>query len=345
MDIVIATNNGDMGGGEVMLLNIARALRTLGHKVTVVVPAQPDELLDAARDEGFTTLALPATDRKTYMAQLRAWRARNRNALLWCNGLVPSLATAGDKNRIIHLHQLPAGSQKVAYRLAKKGALAVLVPSNFMASRIKNATVLENWVTEASQPLARAVPASPIRVGFLGRPSLIKGTHTLTVALTSLNSAGGYTYQLVIGGTAKFVDSTSQDQVKQSLKELGNHVELLGWVTPEELFAQTNVLVVPSEVEESFGLVAAEAMSARQPLIISNAGALPEVLGEDYPWIFRQADSDHLAAVLSSITEQLITGDEKLEEILSQNYWRWQENYSPDAGKERIRHLLQDFEG
>lgn len=345
MNIVIATNNGDIGGGEVMLLNLVRVIRALGHKVTVLGPASPDELLESARDEGFTTLTLPVTDRKSYMVQLRAWRARNRKSLLWCNGLVPSLATAGDTNRIVHLHQLPTGSQKYAYWLAKKGARAILVPSHFVASKIKNSTVFENWVTEVPQPIAKTLPSSPIRVGFLGRPSLIKGTHTLAAALSSLNSAGGYTYQLVIGGTAKFVDGTSQDQVKQSLKELGNHVELLGWVTPEELFAQTDVLVVPSEVEESFGLVAAEAMSARQPLIISNAGALPEVLGEDYPWIFRQADSDHLAAVLSSITEQLITGDEKLEEILSQNYWRWQENYSPDAGKERIRRLLQDFEG
>lgn len=345
MDIVIATNNGDMGGGEVMLLNIARAARSLGHKVTVVSPAQPDELLDAARDEGFTTLVLPATDRKTYMAQLRAWRLRNPQGLLWCNGLLPSLATAGDKNRIVHLHQLPNGAQKVAYRLAKSGAKAILVPSHFVASKVKNSTVFENWVTEVPKPLARTAPAPPIRVGFLGRPSLIKGTHTLATALASLNSATEPSYKLVIGGIAKFVDSASQDQVNQSLKNLGDQVELLGWVTPEQLFAQTDLLVVSSEVEESFGLVATEAMSARQPVLISDAGALPEVMGEGYPWIFRHADTEDLAVVLSSLTEQMITGDPRLEEVLAENYWRWHEHYSPEAGKERLRRLLQDFEG
>ena len=33
-ELYIATNNGDIGGGEVMLLNIARAARNLGYKVT-----------------------------------------------------------------------------------------------------------------------------------------------------------------------------------------------------------------------------------------------------------------------------------------------------------------------
>ena len=35
-ELYIATNNGDMGGGEVMLLNVARAARSLGYKVTIV---------------------------------------------------------------------------------------------------------------------------------------------------------------------------------------------------------------------------------------------------------------------------------------------------------------------
>ena len=106
MDIYIASNNGEIGGGEVMLLHLARAARSLGHKITVIGPAQPAELIEAAQDEGFSTVTIPAANRKAYMLGLRAWRSRNKQKLLWCNGLVPALATAGDKNRIVHLHQL-----------------------------------------------------------------------------------------------------------------------------------------------------------------------------------------------------------------------------------------------
>lgn len=339
--ICIAANNGEIGGGEVMLLNIARALRSLGHRVTVIAPSQPDELLEAARDEGFTTVALPAENRKAYMAQLRLWRSRNRQGLLWCNGLVPSLATAGDKNRIVHLHQLPLGAQKYALGIARRGALEVIVPSNFIAGKIKGSRVLSNWVSSAAgRPQSQEKITSTVRVGFLGRPSTIKGTHTLARALCSLNASGALTYELVIGGEAKFIDSESQMTVAESLESLGDKVRLLGWVTPEALFEQTDILVVPSEVDESFGLVAAEAMSARHPLIVSDAGALPEVVGPDFPWVFAQGNSAQLAHMIEAKAHQLIELPEQAENEALSAYWRWQENYSPEAGKHTVHQFL-----
>lgn len=339
--IYIAANNGEIGGGEVMLLNIARAVRSLGYRLTVIAPSQPDELLEAARDEGFTTVALPAENRKAYMAQLRLWRSRNRQGLLWCNGLVPSLATAGDKNRIVHLHQLPSGAQKYALGIARRGALEVIVPSNFIAGKIKGSRVLTNWVSEAGHRQSQEKITSTVHVGFLGRPSTIKGTHTLARALSSLNASGALTYELVIGGEAKFVDSESQKTVAESLENLGEKVRLLGWVTPEALFEQTEILVVPSEVDESFGLVAAEAMSARQPLIVSDAGALPEVVGPDFPWVFAQGNSEELARMIEAKAHQLIELPEQAEDEASSGYWRWQENYSPEAGKHAVHRFLE----
>lgn len=61
--IAIATNNGDIGGGEVMLLNIAEALRRLGLDVLVLAPSSPAELIERAHEQGFRTVALRAKDR------------------------------------------------------------------------------------------------------------------------------------------------------------------------------------------------------------------------------------------------------------------------------------------
>ena len=66
-ELYIATNNGDIGGGEVMLLNIARAARSLGYKVTIVGPSEPKQLVEAAADEGFPRIVLPAKNRAQYM--------------------------------------------------------------------------------------------------------------------------------------------------------------------------------------------------------------------------------------------------------------------------------------
>ena len=50
-ELYLATNNGDIGGGEVMLLNIARAARGLGYQVVIIGPANPPDLIEAAADE------------------------------------------------------------------------------------------------------------------------------------------------------------------------------------------------------------------------------------------------------------------------------------------------------
>ncbi|QRZ61196.1 glycosyltransferase family 4 protein [Rothia sp. ZJ932] len=338
-ELVLATNNGDIGGGEVMLLNIARAARSLKYQVTVVAPSEPAELLEAARDEGFPVIALPAANRKQYMAQLAAWNSRHRgNALLWCNGLVPSLATAGQRNRIVHLHQLPVGAQKYAVMLARHRATATLVPSQHTARKIKSSTVFHNW-TNTLSTASKGKPTDPIRVGFLGRPSEIKGTHTLAEALYALNQEETQ-YRLVIGGSAKFVDETSQQRVQESLDKLGEAVELLGWVGPDSFMRSIDLLVVPSEVDETFGLVAAEAMSASVPLIVSDAGALPEVVGEDYPWIAPQSDPATLAQMISTISQELRDSSPLLEETLKKSLWRWRESFSPEAGKQRVNEVL-----
>jgi glycosyltransferase involved in cell wall biosynthesis len=52
--------------------------------------------------------------------------------------------------------------------------------------------------------------------------------------------------------------------------------------TPADYFALTRILVVPSVWEEPFGRVAAEAMINAIPPIVSNRGALPQVVGGDF---------------------------------------------------------------
>jgi glycosyltransferase involved in cell wall biosynthesis len=62
---------------------------------------------------------------------------------------------------------------------------------------------------------------------------------------------------------------------------LAGHVEHRGYVAASErerLFAGARVLVMPS-LDEGFGLPVLEAMAAGVPVVASNRGSLPEVLG------------------------------------------------------------------
>lgn len=344
MEFFIASNNGEIGGGEVMLLHLARAARSLGHKPVIVGPERPAELIEVAQDEGFSTITIPAVNRKAYIVGLRAWRVRNKQKLLWCNGLVPSFATAGLGQRIVHLHQMPSGLQQLAMKVAVKGARAVLVPSSFMADSIRNAQVFENWVSEV-QPDTRHRPThGTVRVGFLGRVSEIKGTDLLADAIFQLNQSKDLSYELVLGGENRFVKEESKSRVDSALENISDHVSYLGWVEPEEFFKKVDCVVMPSQWDEPFGLVAVEAMSARIPLLVTRSGALPSIVGEDYPWILERGSGKALAEGISSFTETLMGEQETLDTILGKSYWRWYENYSPQAGKERLRILLETLE-
>ena len=66
----LAANNGEIGGGEVMLLRTAKVLRQLGHEVTVVAPALADGVGAAAAKAGFATVAIKGQGRKAYMRNL-----------------------------------------------------------------------------------------------------------------------------------------------------------------------------------------------------------------------------------------------------------------------------------
>ncbi|MDO4898393.1 MAG: glycosyltransferase family 4 protein [Rothia sp. (in: high G+C Gram-positive bacteria)] len=342
--IYIAANNGGIGGGEVMLLNLARAARQLGRKVTILAPAQPGELADAARDEGFSVITFKAGKRWQYMLQLRAWKKQNPHSLLWCNGLLPAVATGGLKNRVVHLHQLPRGKQASLTTFAQKRADLTLVPSQFLVDRVSNSRLFYNWVRGASPQLGKVTSQHRVRVGFLGRPSLMKGTDVLAEAIASLSDRTENKYQLVIGGEAKFVSPEEQQKLETKLSLLGGSLTTLGWVEPEDFYQKIDILVCPSRVPESFGLVVAEAMSTRMPLIISDAGALPEVVGEGYPWIVPAGDAQKLAETIETVARHLTGSSDYLEQVTTDVFWRWQEKFSPEAGKAALHAILKELE-
>ena len=343
-ELYLATNNGDIGGGEVMLLNIARAARGLGYQVVIIGPANPPDLIEAAADEGFTRIVLPAKTRMQYMVQLRLWHLAHRDALLWCNGLVPAAATGGRAGRIVHLHQLPTGTNAKLVPFARKKALQTLVPSEYVAASVPCANVFPNWVQEVPLSLAKSTVPGVVRIGYLGRLTPSKGIGVLCQAIEFLNSTVTLPeYRLVVAGAPVFASSEEEHEVSRALENIERYTDRLGWSTPQKLFDTVDMLVVPSQAPESFGLVAAEAMSARVPVIVSDAGALPEVVGEDYPYIYPAQDPSALVEKIRHLTQAFYQESDNLNDIISAAFWRWQELYSPDSGRERVRHLLEKY--
>jgi glycosyltransferase involved in cell wall biosynthesis len=335
--IAIATNNGDIGGGEVMLLNIATVLSNCGVDVLVIGPTGPGDLVAEARTRGFRTLALRAENRPQYVAALARWRLRHRDVLLWCNGLVPSFATSGLGPRLTHLHIVPTGRNATAARIGTVGARRVLVPSQFMATRVPRATVLENWTEEIPFHPRTLRADRPLRVGFLGRLTQDKGVDVLARAIGVINARADREVTLVLAGANRFGHAGDDRAIEAALAPISSRVERLGWVQRDELLDHLDLAVFPSVWDEPFGLVAAEAMAAGVPFVISDAGALPEVAGPDHPWIARRGDADDLARVISRALDDLASGDDHRARTARH---RWEQKFSPRAGQERVVDLL-----
>ncbi|MBS1674385.1 MAG: glycosyltransferase [Actinobacteria bacterium] len=317
-----------------MLMHIAEALRELGRDVTVVAPRHPPALADAARAKGLDVEVLDAHDRVTWMLALRRWD-RRRGGILWCNGLVPAAATAGRPNRIVHLHQYVNGAKGVVARVAQMGALLTVVPSQHVAATVPGSVVLLNW-TDDFAPAARSRrPDGPFVVGYLGRLGMNKGVHVLAAAIGELDRRMPGRVRLRLAGESRFVDPRASHVLEEALAGVEPLTDRVGWVAPQALFDAVDVLVVPSIVAESFGLVAAEAMSARVPVIVSDAGALPEVVGPAHGLIVPAGDRDALVVAVAALAQQSAeagTVDQRL---------RWEKMFSPAAGRERVAALME----
>lgn len=334
--ITFAANQGDIGGGEVMLLHLATAARELGVQVDVVAPAASG-VYDLLHQAGFVVHGL-GTSRREYLRALPRWSSRTRG-LLWCNGLGPAFATAGRRSRVVHLHQTPRRRHAVAARFARSGARAVVVPSHFCAAAVAGSRVLENWTAEVvAEP--RDGAARPPVIGFLGRPSVDKGVVVLADAVARLATTRDAAPRLLLAGESRFVPAAERIAVDAALRRIEGLVDRVGWSSPAHFFGQVDVAVFPSLVPESFGLVAAEAMSARVPFVVSDAGALPEVAGPTHPWVTPHGDATALAAAIEAV---LASTPQEIARCSTSARSRWETHFSPAAGRSRLADLLGDL--
>lgn len=136
-----------------------------------------------------------------------------------------------------------------------------------------------------------------VRVVFAGQLIPEKGVITLLQAHDRLHKAGVFNYELLIAGKG-----SQEAELKSFCAEAGlRDVQFLGHIDSiPELFGKADIVVVPSRWYEAFGLVLAEAMACGAACLVSDAGALPEVVGAAGR-VFRSEDDDDLAKQLKEL--------------------------------------------
>jgi glycosyltransferase involved in cell wall biosynthesis len=130
---------------------------------------------------------------------------------------------------------------------------------------------------------------SRIRFGFLGRAVLDKGAHVFAVAARDVPLDRA---QFLVFGP------TTAESEQHLAKLSGDRLEFRGPYARRDLgqvLDQVDVVIVPSVVQESVGLVACEANAAGVPVIASRIGAIPEFIRDgENGLLFAPGDSSDL---------------------------------------------------
>jgi glycosyltransferase involved in cell wall biosynthesis len=133
-----------------------------------------------------------------------------------------------------------------------------------------------------------------LRIGYLGGFQRIKGIETLARA-ASIARTSGIVFRIAGAGNQTYT---------AELAKLfpADRTRFLGWVSPQVLFADIDVLVIPTLSREAFGRVAIEARAHGVPIIVSRTGGLPETIDEDRTGLsFPPGDAQALAALLTNL--------------------------------------------
>lgn len=135
---------------------------------------------------------------------------------------------------------------------------------------------------------------------FMGTLEPRKNVGVLLDAYESLLARGASVPDLVLAGRA--TDAAAGWLARLETSPLAGRVRHLGYVSDEqrhELYQRARLLVLPS-LDEGFGMPVLEAMTLGVPVVASNRGALPEVLGD--AGLLVEPTAPALAAALAHMT-------------------------------------------
>lgn len=168
-------------------------------------------------------------------------------------------------------------------------------------------------VTSSVREKASIKPANP-KIVFIGRLVITKGVQILLEAARRLQEQQ-HTFDLVIVG-----DGPERGTLEKFCKDhqLTSLVSFLGEVPQaslDEVFSHARAVVVPSLGGEVFGMVIAENMARRLPLVASDLGAFIEVMG-DAGISFKTGDATDLAAKLAPLLKQQDLADKLADTAL-----------------------------
>ena len=191
--------------------------------------------------------------------------------------------------------------RRADYAIAGTDAAAAVLQRKGYRGPLK--TIPQFGTSEALFAPREARPQRPFSIGYIGRIVPEKGIDVLLRAAARLG--GAWRLRLVGGGSARDKMLALADSLGA-----GDRVTFVGQLPSADLpaeYHEIDALVLPSLTranwKEQFGRVLVEAMASGVPVIGSDSGAIPGVIGEA-GLIVPEGDVEALARALAELRDQ-----------------------------------------
>lgn len=328
--VVIVHPSDEMYGADRMLLQVIAALdEHTDADVEVWLPGgieHPrfplcDEL--TARGVTWSHRALPVM-RRSELTPVGLARLLVRCARLWrdlrrsdaavvhlgtsaCLLGAPTAWLARVPRRILHVQERWSGGEARVLRLLARFTNCRVAISEYVAGTCglddPPPVVIPNCVDDLGAGAALDPPGShggPLRYVVASRWNTWKGHGTLIRAWETAAGPGRLT---VLGGPPPLGEAVDVADLVQQMVTDRSSVQIAGEVADvRAAVGEADVLVLPSDEPEPFGLVVIEAFALGRPVIASRAGGPLEVIEDGVTgWFYELGDADDLARVITSL--------------------------------------------
>ena len=202
-----------------------------------------------------------------------------------------------------------------------------IAPSEFLSRRYvewgiaeSRIAVLENVIRTPAQPVAQpAAPkrleAMPLRIGFFGQVSMLKGINVVFEAAAMLAEAKNFNIVFDIHGDHSGQPPEFQKDFLERLAKAGRNVKFHGPYEPQRvdgLMRSVDLVLVPSIWWENSPVVIQEALRNRRPIVCSDIGGMAEKVRDGVDgFTFSAGNAVSLVAQLT----RLHKAPEKLQEM------------------------------
>ncbi|MEJ9211409.1 glycosyltransferase family 4 protein [Bacillus smithii] len=242
------------------------------------------------------------------------------------------------RHQLTTIHKSPTSHMARAYfdELERTGATSAeytIVANNWLKNILTNEFLVpdeqikvfhygydvENFIKRMKEKSPVKRPTDKKVIIFTGRLVELKGVHLLISALSQLKESRNDWVCWIVG------DGDKKAELRVQTKALGLEEDVLFFGSRDDipaLLANSDIYVLPSLLENQ-PLSVVEAQIAGMPVIVSDAGGLPEIVEHQVTGLISPAGNSE--ALYQNLN--LLLDDEKLRKTLGDNASKWGRNH------------------